>query len=68
VLGQIASALGEREISIASVIQREDDEEGAAEVVIMTHDAREAAMREALGALDALPSVLAISQMLRVNA
>jgi homoserine dehydrogenase len=68
VLGQIASALGEREISIASVIQREHDEDGAAEVVIMTHDARESAMREALGALDALPSVLAISQMLRVNA
>ena len=48
VLARIAGALATREISIASVIQKEVDGEGTAEIVIMTHEAREADVQRAL--------------------
>ncbi len=67
VLAQIARALADAEISIASVIQKEAAE-GGAEVVIMTHGAREASMRRALGAIAALDGVGGVEQMLRVHA
>ncbi|MDE3095138.1 MAG: homoserine dehydrogenase [Chloroflexota bacterium] len=67
VLAQIARALADAEISIASVIQKEAAE-GGAEVVIMTHGAREASMRGALAAIAALDGVGGVEQMLRVHA
>lgn len=67
VLGQLARALGDREISIASVIQKEVDGEGSAEIVIMTHEAREDAIRAALDAMVQLPGVASIEQLLRVK-
>jgi homoserine dehydrogenase len=55
VLAQIAGALGARGISIASLLQRERGtaSEGVS-VVVMTHDAGEAHVREAVKWLDAL--------------
>jgi len=67
VLAHIAGALGERRISIASVIQKEVGGGGAAEIVIMTHDAREADVQEALGVIRALPDVQRLDQVLRVK-
>jgi len=66
VLARIAGALSGRAISIRSVIQKEVDREGVAEIVIMTHDAREADMQRALGEIAGLAGVDCIEQMLRV--
>ena len=66
-LARIAGALRDRAISIASVIQKEVDGEGTAEIVIMTHDAREEDVQHALDAIRALAGVGAVEQVLRVK-
>ncbi len=68
VLAQIATILGENQISIASVIQKEDDPEAqTAEIVIMTHLARESNMQDALAKLRSLPVVQEIGGFLRAE-
>ena len=68
VLAQIARILGEHQISIASVIQKETDARAqTAEIVLMTHPAREQAMRDALGEMQQLPVVEEISNLIRVE-
>lgn len=68
VLAQIATVLGNQEISIASVIQKESDESAQlAEIVLMTHLASEQAMQEALRQLVALPVVAEIGTTIRVE-
>lgn len=60
VLAQIASILGQLQISIASVIQHEPDppqEDGVVPLVIMTHAAEEGPMEEAIQAIEKLPVV-----------
>jgi homoserine dehydrogenase len=68
VLAAIAGALGARKISIASVIQREGDTGGGAEVVIMTHDAVESDLRAALADAAKAEQVRGVEQVLRVRA
>ena len=67
VLAQIAGALATAAISIASVIQKERGEAGAAEIVIMTHEARESDVQGALEQIVKLPGVAGVEQMLRVH-
>ena len=67
VLASIAGALSEREISIASVIQKEVDGQDTAEIVIMTHDAREADLQRALRDIRGIAGVVDVDQVLRVN-
>ena len=68
VLGQIAGVLGAMDISIASVIQKEADEVAqTAEIVLMTHRAREASMQQALRMLEDLEVVAAVGNMVRVE-
>jgi homoserine dehydrogenase len=68
VMAQVARVLGEAQISIASIIQKETDEEAQmAELVIMTHLAREAAVRQASAALTALEVVREIGSIVRVE-
>ena len=68
VLARIAGVLGELDISIASVIQKETDEVAqTAEIVLMTHRAREAAMQPALRRLEELDVVAAVGNMVRVE-
>jgi len=68
VLAQIAACLGEAQISIATVIQKESDPQSkTAELVIMTHEAREAAMQSALKAVETLEVVQEIGNFLRVE-
>jgi homoserine dehydrogenase len=58
VLAQISRILGDHSISIASVIQKEADEDAqTAEIVIMTHPARHSAVQEALLETQQLPVV-----------
>jgi homoserine dehydrogenase len=68
VLAQIAQTLGEHLISISSVIQKETDRMArTAEIVIMTHPAREAAVQKALSEMAALEVVKEISNFIRVE-
>jgi homoserine dehydrogenase len=66
VLSHVAGILGEHDISIESVIQKG---RGAASVpiVVMTHPAREASVRSALDAIDALPEVTAPTRLVRIE-
>jgi homoserine dehydrogenase len=73
VFAQITHALGEAQISIASVIQKRNVLMGEppveyAEIVLMTHEAIEAAMRQAVSAIAALPVVHAVGSLIRVEA
>lgn len=68
VLAQIAGILGDRGISIASVIQKETDETNqTAVIVLMTHIAREESMQSALSDMRKLPAVKRISNVIRVE-
>lgn len=68
VFADIATQLGVNGISIASVIQKEADETAqSAEIVIMTHRAKESSFRVALQGLEGLDSVFEISNFIRVE-
>ncbi len=68
VLAQISKVLGDHLISIASVIQKETDRVAQlAEIVIMTHPAKEAAMQQALEELRHLVLVREVSNFVRVE-
>ena len=68
VLAQIARILGDNKISISSVIQKLiDSATRTAEIVIMTHPAKEAAMQQALGEVAHLAVVKKISNFVRVE-
>jgi homoserine dehydrogenase len=75
VIAAISSILGELQISLASVIQKEDvpaagpggNGEKYAEIVFMTHEAHEAAVQQARRAIAELPSVARIGSVIRVE-
>jgi homoserine dehydrogenase len=69
VLAEIAGMLGRHEISIASVIQHEteEDAEGVVPLVIMTHRATEGAMSKAVASIDKMSSVRPKSVRMRVR-
>lgn len=74
VIAAIARVFGDHDISLASVIQKEDvplaDAEGGdryAEIVFMTHQASEANMQDARQAIADLPSVARIGSLIRVE-
>jgi homoserine dehydrogenase len=68
VLAQITQVLGEAEISLASFQQPETDADaGTAEIVLTTHDAREASMQGALREIQRLPVVSEIGTFLRIE-
>jgi homoserine dehydrogenase len=69
VLAQITKVLGDHQISISSVIQKEADSAAqTAEIVIMTHPAQEKAMQQALDDLTQLAVVKEIGNFVRVEA
>jgi homoserine dehydrogenase len=67
VLSRVAGILGDNDISIASVLQKERASGEAVPVVMMTHEARERDMRAALAAIDCLPVVAMPTMMIRVE-
>ena len=69
VLAQISKALGDNDISISSVIQKESDlTSQTAVLVIMTHRAQEKAVQKALADLHSLELVQEVSNFIRVEA
>lgn len=69
VLAEIARACGDNGVSIASVIQKEtDDEAQTAEIVIMTHAAREADVQRSISQIEELKDdVHNVGSVLRVE-
>ncbi len=69
VLAQISKILGDHAISISSVIQKETDPSTQiAEIVIMTHPAKEKAVQQALKKAERLAVVKEITNFVRVEA
>jgi homoserine dehydrogenase len=67
VLAQVSGILGSYDISIASMMQPERQIGGAVPIVIMTHEAREADIRHALGEIDNLPVISQPSRFIRIE-
>ena len=68
VLAQVGGTLANRNISIASAIQKETDEVAqTAEIVLMTHRAAEKDMQQAIRELEALDTVAEVGNMVRVE-
>jgi homoserine dehydrogenase len=68
VLANVARLLGEADISINSVLQKDTDiETGHADLEIMTHPAREASMQSAVSSIRELETVLQLDSLLRVE-
>jgi homoserine dehydrogenase len=70
VMAAIATVLGDRGISLASVVQKESvvlgDDVPGAEIVLTTHVASEAAVQEAIAILERMPVVRSIGALYRV--
>jgi len=66
VLASIACALGDKEVSLASVLQKQTDGNNA-EIVLVTHKVLEKNMQEALGILKRLSSVNEVANFIRVE-
>jgi len=67
VLSSIAGILGKRRISIESVVQKGRRVKGTVPVIMMTHEAREGDVREALKEIDSLPVVKKKTLLIRVE-
>jgi homoserine dehydrogenase len=68
VLALIAKSFGDHGVSIASVIQKETDEAAqTAELVIMTHAAKESAVQDSIRAIEALAEVPQVGNVIRVE-
>jgi len=68
VLANVAKVLGDADISINSVLQKDTDTaNGHADLVIMTHPAREANMQSAVSAIRELDTVIQLDSLLRVE-
>jgi homoserine dehydrogenase len=68
VLAGIASIFGDHNVSIASVIQKETDETAqTAELVIVSHAARESSVQESLASIERLDDVRQVANLIRVE-
>ena len=67
VLARVAKILSDHQISIASMIQKDGSNKGSAEMIMMTHTAREKDCREALKQIDALDVIGAPTVRFRVE-
>ena len=71
VMAAIATVLGDRGISLASVVQKESvvlgDDVPGAEIVLTTHLASEAAVQDAIATLRHMPVIKTVGSVLRVH-
>jgi homoserine dehydrogenase len=67
VMARIAGILGDNDISIAAVIQREREHGRVLPIVIRTHDARERSLGRAIRAIDRLSVVRGRSTAIRIE-
>lgn len=67
VLAKIAGILGERDISIVSVIQKAGEDTDFVPIVLLTHEAKESNVRKAIVSISALDEVNGTPVVLRVE-
>ena len=68
VLANVARVLGDADISISAVLQKDTDiEKTQADLVIMTHPAREANMQTAVSLIRKLETVIQLDNLIRVE-
>lgn len=67
VLAQIAQEFSSLDVSIESVMQPSAPDKAGAELIIITHNANQAAMNKVLKAFEALPAVQQIKSVYRVE-
>ena len=67
VFAAITAKLGEQQVSMASVVQKRGLEDGAAEIVLITHKVNHAHMQQALKEIVALDCVVEIGSVIRVE-
>lgn len=67
VLSNISGILGNHNISISSVIQKGRDTKKAVPLVIVTHEAQEKNLREALNIIDELDAVMDKTRVIRIE-
>ena len=67
VLSKISGILGRRGISIRSVIQKGRQTRGTVSIFLLTHQAREAAVRKALDEINRLSEVRARTMLIRIE-
>ncbi len=65
VFARVATAFGEEQVSIASIVQKSRGE--VADAILVTHDAPERAVRRVLDRLRAMDAVKAVSNVIRVE-
>jgi len=66
VFARIAEILGKHNISIASCIQKEEKPKKAVPVVVLTHTAKESAVKAAISVIDRLPVIKSKTVLLRL--
>ncbi|MFH2068961.1 MAG: homoserine dehydrogenase [Candidatus Omnitrophota bacterium] len=66
VFARIAEILGKHNISIASCVQKEEKPKKTVPVVVLTHSAKESAVKAAISAIDRLPVIKAKTVLLRL--
>jgi homoserine dehydrogenase len=64
VIGRIGTCFGAAGVSIQSIVQLEG-KDGAAEIVVITHEVQEGRFREALAEIEALGEVSLVAACLR---
>lgn len=67
VLAQITQVFAQHEVSLASVLQHPNAENPSAEIIIITHDANQAAMKNVLKQFESMDVVHAIKSVYRVE-
>ncbi len=67
VLAKISNILGEHNISIASVFQKERNKAEAVPIVMMTHEAKEENINKAIKKIDKLPAIKGNTVRIRVE-
>ncbi len=67
ILATITSILGKNNISIASVIQKEHNKDSTVPVVILTHTAKEKAVKKAIQEINKLPIIKLPTMVIRVE-
>jgi homoserine dehydrogenase len=67
VLSKISGILGRHGISIHSVIQKGRQTKGTVSIFLLTHQAREAAVRKALGEINRMSEVRARTRLIRIE-
>lgn len=67
VLAQITQVFAEHEVSLESVLQHPNASNPAAEIIIITHDANQAAMKNVLKEFESMDVVHSIKSVYRVE-